>query len=307
MEMLRRQTKEGEHAFSIELKSKECIRRVAMSNEAEDGVLIEGFLGELKKVCFVEGVMLEMEGINGILRMDLKDEEIRKSLQRGREKMPQERCWLREDAEKYARTMKKVSKWVYAPFATKIAEKLEPSPRGLTVLDLAAGPGFLSIELCRLLPDAKIIAVDPSKDMLEIAKKNADEAGISGYKARQGVAEEIPLAPHSVDVVINQNSLHEWTNPNQGFSEIFRVLKPGGKLFLKDPNRNASKWKNRLFGLLVALLCGREVAKGRAKSYDVAFAFEEVSNLLKAAGFADIGGDGGGLELFVEATKPERR
>lgn len=66
----------GKHTFSIELKSKEYLKRVAIPTEAGDTVLIEGFLGELEEVDLVEGVMLEMKGANGILRMDLKEEEL---------------------------------------------------------------------------------------------------------------------------------------------------------------------------------------------------------------------------------------
>ena len=75
-----------EHAFSIELKSKEYVKRVAMSNEAGDRVLIEGFLGELEELSLVEDVMLEIKGANGILRLDLKEEELRKLLPKGRVK-----------------------------------------------------------------------------------------------------------------------------------------------------------------------------------------------------------------------------
>ena len=78
------------HAFSIELKSKEYLKRVAIPSEAGDTVLIEGFLGELEEADLVEGVMLEIKGANGILRMDLKEEELNTLLkktkgERGRE------------------------------------------------------------------------------------------------------------------------------------------------------------------------------------------------------------------------------
>jgi hypothetical protein len=80
----------GKHTFSIELKSKEYLKRVAIPTEAGDTVLIEGFLGELEEVDLVEGVMLEIKGANGILRMDLKEEELNTLLkkrkgERGRE------------------------------------------------------------------------------------------------------------------------------------------------------------------------------------------------------------------------------
>lgn len=90
MEMSNGLEKVEKHAFSIELKSKEYLKRVAIPSEAGDTVLIEGFLGELEELDLVEGVMLEIKGANGILRMDLKEEELNTLLkkrkgERGRE------------------------------------------------------------------------------------------------------------------------------------------------------------------------------------------------------------------------------
>ena len=70
-------TKKAEkHTFSIELKSKEYLKLVAMPNGAKDSVLIEGFLGDLEVVDLVEGVMLEIQGGNGTFKMDLNEEEL---------------------------------------------------------------------------------------------------------------------------------------------------------------------------------------------------------------------------------------
>ena len=74
----------GKHAFSVELKSKEYMKRVAIPDEAGDNVLIEGFLGELEEIGLVEGVMLEVKGANGILRMDLNEEELNTLLKKGK-------------------------------------------------------------------------------------------------------------------------------------------------------------------------------------------------------------------------------
>jgi hypothetical protein len=64
------------HAFAIELKSREYLKLVAIPNDTGDNVLIEGFLGELEAVDLIEGVMLEIRGTNGTLKMDLKEEEL---------------------------------------------------------------------------------------------------------------------------------------------------------------------------------------------------------------------------------------
>ena len=68
------------HAFSVEMKSKDHIKSISMSNGPPGGVLFEGFLGELKELGMVEGVILEVKGCNGTLRIDLDEDELRKML-----------------------------------------------------------------------------------------------------------------------------------------------------------------------------------------------------------------------------------
>jgi hypothetical protein len=75
--------KECKHAFSVELKSKEYVKRVAIPNEVEDNVLFEGFLGKLDELAIIEGVMLQIKGANGILRIELKEEELKKLVTKG--------------------------------------------------------------------------------------------------------------------------------------------------------------------------------------------------------------------------------
>ena len=69
--------------FSIELKSNEFVKSVALPHDNEGQVLIEGSLGKLKNLSFTEGVMLEIEGVNGSLRMDFSEEELKKLCPKG--------------------------------------------------------------------------------------------------------------------------------------------------------------------------------------------------------------------------------
>ena len=78
--MARNLRKNLSHTFSIELKSKDFVKSLVLPNDTEGKVLIEGFLGELKELGVSEGLMLEIKGINGVLRMDLEEEELRKLL-----------------------------------------------------------------------------------------------------------------------------------------------------------------------------------------------------------------------------------
>jgi len=67
-----------ERSFCIELKSKTHLKNIAMTNASSEGVLIEGILGELQRAHFAEGIILEVVGSNGILRIDIADDEIKK-------------------------------------------------------------------------------------------------------------------------------------------------------------------------------------------------------------------------------------
>jgi len=208
--------------------------------------------------------------------------------------------WDKERVREHARWAKMASKLTYAPFARRIVRSLAPLERDSTIVDLGTGPGVLSIELHKLVPQAKIIGVDLSSEMLDIARKNADEAGVSNFETRLGRAEEIPIESNSVNLVVTQSSFHEWEDQRKGLSEIFRILKPGGSLILKDYNRGwFSGWRRSLFKFLLAMV--RESYEDHVGMFK--FTFDQVADLLKEAGFDEINGKAGGLQFFVRAVK----
>ena len=69
--------KKGEHSFSIEMGSKGDLSHVSLTDETE-GVLIKGKLGELLEISHEEGLMVEIVGDLGVLRIDLTKEELGK-------------------------------------------------------------------------------------------------------------------------------------------------------------------------------------------------------------------------------------
>ena len=68
--------KTTEHSFSVELTSKDCVKQISLSSNGCNSVLLEGFLGKLEKVSMVEDLVLEIKGVNGILRIDIKKDEL---------------------------------------------------------------------------------------------------------------------------------------------------------------------------------------------------------------------------------------
>ena len=69
-----------EHVFSIEMKSKQYVKNISLSNETHDPVLFEGNLGKLQGISLVEGDVLELIGINGVLRVNLTKEQLLESI-----------------------------------------------------------------------------------------------------------------------------------------------------------------------------------------------------------------------------------
>lgn len=74
--MENRRSRKG-RVFTIELQSKKGLKNITVSNGSGDGVYIEGTIGELVRARFEEGVILEVEGKKGVLRIDLEESEVR--------------------------------------------------------------------------------------------------------------------------------------------------------------------------------------------------------------------------------------
>lgn len=75
-----------ERFFSVELKSKAHLKNVSLANGSRDNVLIEGSIGELLQATFADGVILEVVGNKGILRINLEEHEIKKTTEQNQSK-----------------------------------------------------------------------------------------------------------------------------------------------------------------------------------------------------------------------------
>lgn len=114
--------------------------------------------------------------------------------------------------------------------------RIGPLRPGETVLDIGCGAGMdLLLAARRCGPEGKLIGVDMTPAMLELAKRSALKAGLWGnVEVRRGTAEALPVENESVDVVISNGVLNLSPDKITAFREIHRVLKPGGRLHLAD-------------------------------------------------------------------------
>jgi ubiquinone/menaquinone biosynthesis C-methylase UbiE len=109
---------------------------------------------------------------------------------------------------------------------------------GCSVLEVAPGPGYLAIELGKL-GKFRIIGLDISKDFVEIARRNAKEAGVE-VEFRHDSADDIPFPDNTFDFIICTAAFKNFKEPFKALSQMYRVLSSGGTALIIDMDRNAS-------------------------------------------------------------------
>jgi len=133
-----------------------------------------------------------------------------------------------------AQRMDRIAKTTFAPVYPVIAEQILDRcgiSRG-RCLDVGSGPGSLGIALARA-SDLAVTLLDSSPEMLDTAEGNIREAGLSGrISLLRGDVHAIPLPAGSVDLVVSRGSVFFWEALARAFSEIHRVLAPGGKTYV---------------------------------------------------------------------------
>ncbi|MCL4244455.1 MAG: ubiquinone/menaquinone biosynthesis methyltransferase [Candidatus Dadabacteria bacterium] len=99
-----------------------------------------------------------------------------------------------------------------------------------TVLDIATGTGEVAIETVDVLPEARVFGVDPSPEMLLLARKKLVSRGLSErISLARSRAEELPFKDGSFDAVTIAFGIRNTVDPALSLSEMRRVLRPGGK------------------------------------------------------------------------------
>src|SRR5919109_1455846 len=133
----------------------------------------------------------------------------------------------------YANTTRKDlkrHKWM----AQQLVEKI---PTNGKVLEIAPGPGYFCIELAKL-GNFQITGLDISKSFVEIARKNAAEAGVR-IDFREGNASAMPFKDNMFDFTFCQAAFKNFSEPVKAIAEMYRVLRPGGISVISDLRRGA--------------------------------------------------------------------
>ena len=121
-------------------------------------------------------------------------------------------------------------------FRTLAARLSALLPNGGDVLEVAPGPGFLSIELARNR-SLRVTGLDISKTFVELAGRNAAEASVAA-DFRQGDASSMPFADGSFDLLVCRAAFKNFSNPEGALREMRRVLRKGGTGVIIDLRRD---------------------------------------------------------------------
>jgi arsenite methyltransferase len=107
---------------------------------------------------------------------------------------------------------------------------------GETVLDIGSGGGIDTILAARTVgPEGMAIGLDVLEEMCERGRRHAAETGVEAWaRFLLGEMEDVPLPDESVDVAISNGVLNLSARKSRAMSEIFRVLRPGGRLCMAD-------------------------------------------------------------------------
>lgn len=172
--------------------------------------------------------------------------------------------------------------------------RLVSATRPQSVLDIATGTGDLALAFGRT-PAREIVGLDLSPGMLEIGRRKVAGKGLEG-KVRMvlGDSEALDFPDARFDAVTVAFGVRNFENLEQGLSEIYRVLRPGGILAILEtsvPERQPFRWGYRMHGKYLLPLLGRLFSReGTAYSYlsESAAAFpygQEFNNILGKIGF----------------------
>jgi ubiquinone/menaquinone biosynthesis C-methylase UbiE len=148
--------------------------------------------------------------------------------------------------ERDARHLFEDCAWLYAfcrehlfrDHTEEIARSLFPSgvsSQGTSVLEVGCGPGFYARRLAQRYPELKVLGIDRSPRLVAWARWRASSQGLANCRFQQGDVECLSAFTEQVDAVISSRLLLVVADRGAVIAEMFRVLKPGGRLFLAEP------------------------------------------------------------------------
>ena len=176
-----------------------------------------------------------------------------------------------------------------APNAAFVADFLAAHGpcRGGAILDVGTGPSQIPIALARADPMAPILGIDLARHMLDRARRNVEEAGLSDrIKLELADAKGVPYPDGQFEAVVSNSIVHHIPDPSPALAEMVRLVGTGGTLFVRDLRRPED---DESVGALVRAYAGEETESARAlfdASLRAALTIDEMRGLVAALGLS---------------------
>ncbi len=187
------------------------------------------------------------------------------------------------------------------------------SARGIEkgrAIDVGTGPGIFPIFISKALPGIRFKGIDLSPVMVDLAKKNAMEAGINHkVEFEVGSAYSLPVEDHSLDLVLCINTIHHLDRPVDFFNEVARSLKEEGAFVIVDFHRDASFVFIGIFNLIWKAFFGKhpKAKKGFLESVQSSYTIEECRDFLERSGLRRWKLYTRTVEMWIESIAPVKR
>jgi SAM-dependent methyltransferase len=170
---------------------------------------------------------------------------------------------------------------VFAPWARVLLE-IAPAQAGEAVLDVATGPGTVARQAALLVgPTGRVVGVDVSAAMLGVARSWPAEAGAATIEYIESSATGMPLEDAAFDAAYCQQGLQHMSDPMQALAEIYRSLKPGGRLAV-------AIWQQSPFGLFREAVAKLALSEPGAQPSPFGRDPDDLAAALQSAGFGDV-------------------
>jgi len=214
----------------------------------------------------------------------------------------------RDFEQGFVRSVATVLAPVYGPLAEQIVLEYNLADKEGIGIDLGGGPGNLVVELCKRTTRMHWINADINPAFFPYLSKAAEEAGV-GHRISMmfADAQDLPFRDNYANIVVSRGSFPFWDDKLQAFSEIYRVLKPGGVAYI------GRGFSDNLPVDIARKIRGGQKGKGSFPKYDVPETAQNLEHIMKSLGIKEYsiripkppGSEGVNYGVWVEFHKSE--
>lgn len=182
-----------------------------------------------------------------------------------------------EECRTYKEFVEKYQAYIYPLLGARVTR--EYGRVGGIQIDMGTGPGFLTTELAKRT-GGKVHAVDINPAMQDLARSHVEAFGLSNLVSFDMVdVHNQPYTDNYADLIVSYSCFHHWADPVNGLKECYRVLAPGGLMFIIDTLPNDEKTLESLNRLVPEAKFFRFIQEAFEESYTI----EEVEVMLQKA------------------------